>query len=237
LLFEKESHNMPTLYEGPVDAISQAANLGTNIVGHTAGFAPQSGQQEIGAIALDPNNPANFRKCLFLNDPEILGAIQEGRYDTPLNYNGGTSRSGLWVYTDAVRAGFKRLVFSADAAVYTGQIQPSLWRVPPGKLPTQAFNDPFFINYWNENSGSGCMGIPSRGTRVDGHYYVLGEGPFYNAALINLIQEGQRPVVLLPGDVLLFCATGPGANGFVGGEYTRLIVKYADIPLATDIAF
>jgi hypothetical protein len=227
---------MPTLYEGPVDAISQAADLGTNVVGHAAGFAPQSGQQEIGAIALNPNNPANSRQCVFLNDPEVIGAIQEGRYDTPINFSG--TPSGFWVYTDAVRAGFKRLVFSADAAVHlvAGSIQPSLWRVPPGNLPSLAFNDPFFIDYWA--SGNGYSGIPSRGTRVDGHYYILGLGPALGgSALLNLLQEGQRPIVLLPGDVLLFCATGPGPLGVTSNQYTRLIVKYADIPLTTEIAF
>jgi hypothetical protein len=236
LLFEKGVRdNMPTLYERPAGAISQAVDLGTNIVGHTAGFAPQSGQQEIEAIALDPNNPTNSRKCLFLNDPEILGAIQEGRYDTPINFSG--TPAGFWVYTDAVRAGFKRLIFSADAAVNltAGGMQPSLWRVPPGSLPSQAYNDPFFIDYWHQ--GNGYSGLPSRGTRVDGHYYVLGQGPYVGTAFVNLIEEGQRPVVLLPGDVLLFCSAGPQALGVTTYQWTRLIIKYADIPLATEIAF
>jgi hypothetical protein len=227
---------MPTLYEGPVDAISQAADLGTNIVGRTAGFAPQSGQQEIAAIALDQNNPANYRKCVFLNSPEVVGAIQEGRYDTPIN--DGIYNTNFWVYTDAVRAGFKRLIFSADAAIYIGggSIQPSLWRVPPGNLPTQAYNDPFFIDFWA--MGNGYSGLPSRGTRVDGHYYVLGLGPTVGDAFVNLIEEGQRPIVLLPGDVLLFCATGPYANSTsLTNNHTRLIIKYADIPLSTVIAF
>jgi hypothetical protein len=227
---------MPTLYEGPVDAISQAADLGTNIVGRTAGFAPQSGQQEIAAIALNPNNPANSRKCVFLNSAEVVGAIQEGRYDTPINYSG--TPSGFWVYTDAVRAGFKRLIFSADAAIHvnSGDMQPSLWRVPPGSLPSQAFNDPFFIDYWA--TGNGYAGMPSRGTRVDGHYYILGQGPFIGSSqFVNLLQEGQRPIVLLPGDVLLFCSIGPTALTVATNNYTRLIIKYADIPLSTVIAF
>jgi hypothetical protein len=229
--------NMPTLYEGPVDAISQAAELGTNIVGSTAGFAPQSGQQEISAIALDPNNPANSRKRLSLNSAEIIGAIQEGRYDTPINFN-GIYRSGFWVYTDAVRAGFKRLIFAADAAIQCGggQMQPSLWRVPPGKLPSIAYNDPFFIDYWAQ--GNGYSGIPSRGTRVDGHYYTLGVGPYTQSTVLSLIEEGQRPIVLLPGDVLLFCATGPLVLAYnTSNNYTRLIIKYADIPLTTDVDF
>jgi hypothetical protein len=228
---------MPALYEGPVDAISQAADLGTNIVGSTPGFAPQSGPQEIGAIALNPNNPANSRKCLYLNSPEVVGAIQEGRYDTPIN--DGAYNSGFWVYTDAVRSGFKRLIFAADAAIHIGggQMQPSLWRVPPGKLPTQAYNDPFFIDYWA--MGNGYSGIPSRGTRVDGHYQVLAQGPTVaSSAFVNLMEEGQRPVVLLPGDVLLFCATGPYTlTTTATNNYTRLIIKYADIPLTTVIAF